>query len=262
MSLQPKQRFADVREMGRELLSLAGQRTRITWGLSFGDTGEARPEPSASVDRPSESPPSVPPPSERRRPPLAHWIRLTPVLLAAVLLAWHFRIFSIRAASPLASPTAGESQSPRNGAPAPAGDDVVSRLRVRPSPAGASPSVGALEPGDTVGVASGADVNASGASAAVDVKAPARLTTGADGKAGGAALEDRPLGDDRHGIAARVGPLVRPARRSTAPAVVPTVQRRANTGSDAEPEWAIPPLAPSAGPTNLQYGPNGSPILD
>jgi serine/threonine-protein kinase len=37
MSLDPEQRFKDLREMGRELLLLAGQRTRITWGLSFGD---------------------------------------------------------------------------------------------------------------------------------------------------------------------------------------------------------------------------------
>jgi serine/threonine protein kinase len=38
LSLEPEDRFADVRELGRELLSLAGQRTRLTWGLSFGDT--------------------------------------------------------------------------------------------------------------------------------------------------------------------------------------------------------------------------------
>jgi hypothetical protein len=37
MSLDPDKRFKDLREMGRELLLLAGQRTRITWGLSFGD---------------------------------------------------------------------------------------------------------------------------------------------------------------------------------------------------------------------------------
>jgi serine/threonine-protein kinase len=37
MSLDPEKRFRDMREMGRELLLLAGQRTRITWGLSFGD---------------------------------------------------------------------------------------------------------------------------------------------------------------------------------------------------------------------------------
>jgi serine/threonine-protein kinase len=37
MSLDPEERFADLRELGRELLQLAGQRTRVTWALSFGD---------------------------------------------------------------------------------------------------------------------------------------------------------------------------------------------------------------------------------
>ncbi|MET0413298.1 MAG: protein kinase, partial [Polyangiaceae bacterium] len=37
MQIEPSQRFGSVRELGRELLLLAGQRTRITWGLSFGD---------------------------------------------------------------------------------------------------------------------------------------------------------------------------------------------------------------------------------
>jgi serine/threonine-protein kinase len=37
MHIEPSQRFASVRELGRELLLLAGQRTRITWGLSFGE---------------------------------------------------------------------------------------------------------------------------------------------------------------------------------------------------------------------------------
>ncbi len=35
MQLDPARRFPDMRAMGRELLTLAGQRTRITWGLSF-----------------------------------------------------------------------------------------------------------------------------------------------------------------------------------------------------------------------------------
>ena len=37
MNLDPERRYADMRELGRELLSLAGQRTRITWGLTFGE---------------------------------------------------------------------------------------------------------------------------------------------------------------------------------------------------------------------------------
>jgi serine/threonine-protein kinase len=44
MSLDPKDRFPDMRALGQELLTLAGQRTRITWGLSFGEVAaSARP---------------------------------------------------------------------------------------------------------------------------------------------------------------------------------------------------------------------------
>jgi len=35
MQRDPERRFADLRAMGRELLLLAGQRTRIAWGLTF-----------------------------------------------------------------------------------------------------------------------------------------------------------------------------------------------------------------------------------
>lgn len=36
MSLDPAARFPDLRQLGRELLLLAGQRTRMTWSLTFG----------------------------------------------------------------------------------------------------------------------------------------------------------------------------------------------------------------------------------
>ncbi len=62
MHVDPSQRFSDLRELGRELLFLAGQRTRITWSLTFGEivsrrTGElaqmsaALRVPRAPVDR-------------------------------------------------------------------------------------------------------------------------------------------------------------------------------------------------------------------
>jgi serine/threonine-protein kinase len=41
MSLEPADRFTDLRELGRELLMLAGKRTRITWDLSFGENSRA-----------------------------------------------------------------------------------------------------------------------------------------------------------------------------------------------------------------------------
>jgi serine/threonine-protein kinase len=41
MSLDPKNRYRDMRALGQELLTLAGQRTRITWGLTFGEVAAA-----------------------------------------------------------------------------------------------------------------------------------------------------------------------------------------------------------------------------
>jgi serine/threonine-protein kinase len=40
MHLDPSRRFPDMRAMGRDLLGLAGQRTRITWGLSFSELAQ------------------------------------------------------------------------------------------------------------------------------------------------------------------------------------------------------------------------------
>jgi serine/threonine protein kinase len=37
MSLDPANRFSDVKALGRALLGLAGERTRMTWALSFGE---------------------------------------------------------------------------------------------------------------------------------------------------------------------------------------------------------------------------------
>ena len=39
MKRDPSERYPDLRAMGRELLQLSGHRTRITWGLTFGDIG-------------------------------------------------------------------------------------------------------------------------------------------------------------------------------------------------------------------------------
>lgn len=41
MSLEPAERYPDMRAMGRDLLGLAGQRTRITWGLTFDQVASA-----------------------------------------------------------------------------------------------------------------------------------------------------------------------------------------------------------------------------
>ena len=61
MSVDPADRFTDLRELGRELLLLAGQRTRVTWALSFGDvprTTLAHARLSPIVTAPSSAQPS------------------------------------------------------------------------------------------------------------------------------------------------------------------------------------------------------------
>ncbi|MGC4091511.1 MAG: serine/threonine-protein kinase [Polyangiaceae bacterium] len=83
MALEPGDRFTDLREMGRELLLLAGQRTRITWGLSFGEprlpaeigtrTHVLQRQREAAVE---------PVPAQRRK---IAWIAFAPLLLLALI---------------------------------------------------------------------------------------------------------------------------------------------------------------------------------
>jgi hypothetical protein len=51
MALSPQQRFADMRCLGRELLELASEPTRVSWSLSFAQAAApaAEPEPAAPL---------------------------------------------------------------------------------------------------------------------------------------------------------------------------------------------------------------------
>jgi serine/threonine protein kinase len=90
MSLDPSQRFKDLREMGRELLMLAGQRTRITWSLSFGELERPKASGVNSWKVPERPSSSAPPPGggDGRRRKLA--LLALPFLLLAVLLIVRF----------------------------------------------------------------------------------------------------------------------------------------------------------------------------
>jgi eukaryotic-like serine/threonine-protein kinase len=86
MHIDPEQRFPNMRAMGRELLMLAGQRTRITWGLNFSDlagAGQASLAPldASGVIRHSNGPG----PSPRSKAAAASLVGLT--LLATAWLA-------------------------------------------------------------------------------------------------------------------------------------------------------------------------------
>jgi hypothetical protein len=91
MSLEPEHRFKDLREMGRELLLLAGQRTRITWGLSFGDVKNTLPSSSSGTGQGPASSPTPPAGGQGRgrKPNLLLWAAVAPVLALVIgLVAW------------------------------------------------------------------------------------------------------------------------------------------------------------------------------
>jgi hypothetical protein len=113
MSLDPARRFPDLRAMGRELLSLSGHRTRITWGLSFGPPrSEVQPEgpiPDAALAAAAEPPPG--------RRPRALAGRLVPLGLAALGALLAFAVVGIWHASAPLKPEAIASGSPSPPAP-------------------------------------------------------------------------------------------------------------------------------------------------
>jgi eukaryotic-like serine/threonine-protein kinase len=112
MSLDPAERFADLRELGRELLLLAGQRTRVTWALSFGDV----PRTTLANAAPRALTTTTAPAPARDRARLLMALAASCLLLAAVML-W----FGTRAAPPA------------NGAPS------ATPLRAQVAPAVAEP---------------------------------------------------------------------------------------------------------------------------
>jgi serine/threonine protein kinase len=134
LSLEPEDRFADVRELGRELLSLAGQRTRLTWGLSFGDTASlAAPELTRKLTarlthvRDTQSQSRTRP--QRRRLHNALAVAIPLALLATGLVRWSGGDAPASSVSTLgAAPLVGENLEP-----APAGLDVA-RMALAPAP--------------------------------------------------------------------------------------------------------------------------------
>jgi len=71
MSLEPEDRYPTLRELGRDLLRLAGQRTRVTWGLTFGDIAQGQPGRATSANaidlHPGNHPPTERPSGGRKR---------------------------------------------------------------------------------------------------------------------------------------------------------------------------------------------------
>jgi hypothetical protein len=115
MSLDPAQRFTDLRELGRELLHLAGQRTRITWGLSFGEgvAPEAQPKDTSIAPLGGTLPPEQHMPRWRKAAP---WAGLAAVLLSVFGVLQFSRsppsTFSAARMAAPSVPTLGDAHGP------------------------------------------------------------------------------------------------------------------------------------------------------
>ncbi|MBV9945247.1 MAG: serine/threonine protein kinase, partial [Myxococcales bacterium] len=263
MSLDPSRRYRDLRELGRELLQLAGQRTRITWGLSFGEKQTLSSTPPAhTIDRRNASP--VPLPRTARLIAMTALVVFglaQVVLLGTGVSAWLSGRLSIGGARALfrARPeaTVHTSAAARTGVTAAWGLASIaaagSEVLAPPSAALAPPP----EPSDTRGVAALAPSDSPpGAPRREPARTPPPVVTAPPVGAVPAAPADAPP------VVARG---VAPAPPSGGPAT--SDRRRAATAPpDPEPEWALPsasaaPAAMPAPPTE-GLGANGAPILD
>ncbi len=123
MSLDPSQRFLDMRALGQELLTLAGQRTRITWGLTFGEVAAAaRARHAMAIEGPKAKPSS----RSRRRGGVGAWPIAAAILVGVATVAVLMTRSPEREAAVVHPPTPAD--------PALAAQAVAVPLQVVPEP--------------------------------------------------------------------------------------------------------------------------------
>jgi eukaryotic-like serine/threonine-protein kinase len=126
MSLEPHQRFRDMRAFGQELLQLAGQRTRITWGLTFGEVAAAaRAQHAREVDEEAIALARTRAPRRSSRGVIWPWVAAGCVVLATVAAV--FVVATGRDHGPEAAPAAAAPPA-LAGVPSAGRDDSSSSL--------------------------------------------------------------------------------------------------------------------------------------
>jgi serine/threonine-protein kinase len=249
MSLEPKDRYRDMRALGQELLTLAGQRTRITWGLTFGEVAAAvRAHHARELDEEAIAL------ARTRAPKRAGRVSVWPLLAAACVGVATVTAFSLSnhdgarsAESPPASPALAAAPpamvvrplEAARGAPEkaaerlPAGPAAIAPAS-SPRPEAARPSAGDSD--------EGAD-----STAASDEDQPAR-----------AERDDDSSGSQRQRVRVRPRPRVQP-RAVEAPPPEPPREL------PETPEWIIERSGPrprSHASSPVQMGTNDAPIFD
>jgi eukaryotic-like serine/threonine-protein kinase len=147
MSSDPSNRFSDMRAMGRQLLLLAGQRTRITWGLTFGQEGRG-PLALATLERKATAEPQPAPRKKRATALLIAGVAVLSASLTSLFLATErsepstSRAQALNAQSreeTVVMPNAPESDTRNPAPPAPAPPVPVAEERSSPKTEVADP---------------------------------------------------------------------------------------------------------------------------
>ena len=261
MSLDPNERFTDLREMGRELLFLAGQRTRITWSLSFGEVASRR---TGSMAMVGAAPGRSAPPRQYSARPGENRLYANRASLAALLFgvaALVAAVFILWSSGTLWSGTKDRQVVTQalNTAPG----------HIAPGPA-TQPSVG-NETGSPTALVKGVDdqgeLPVGSAISAVEDQVAAQGSQRSDNRNDDEALPV-PAGDDtaRRSVQkearapSRAAPAATTGRRR-----VTAAAPRASLAEEPEPEW-IPGGLPQSGSQQRRNGPpmgtNNAPIFE
>lgn len=269
MHLDPHRRFPDMRAMGRELLGLAGQRTRITWGLSFSEISQA-----GAADNVGSALPPVLPRRESQRPPAASGGKnryLAPLALVGLAVA---AAIWMNSGNPEAQPVAANQPQPAlGGGPS----SQVMEIRGRPADLAPPESARALTPDEKPQVVVPAqepvaertarglsepigEVHGEGGSeelAVAEPKAPPIVVSSARSSGRVLALNQQP----RNRVARTLGAARRTATRPPAAATAADV---ANSGptTEASPDWKISSRQSGQSSRGPDRGTNNAPILD
>jgi len=253
MHLDPSRRFPDMRAMGRDLLGLAGQRTRITWGLSFSELSQpalalnpSAPPVTAAQRRDSQRP--LPARRNRYVVPVALvgaaiaaviWMRRTAPEVEAVALAPHDESVAALRGSLASNSLAGNSLAantpPSNAPSAEAPEAALEGEAAEVIPGSVREPIAQAEPSAPVELA------AVEPEAAKPIQDTLRSRVTAS------------LNRSRQKPARRAAPVV---RQAAPPAASP-----AGADTSATPEWMIS-TRPSTASERPDRGTNNAPILD
>jgi serine/threonine-protein kinase len=242
MHLDPNERFANARELGRELLLLAGQRTRITWGLSFGQPDAALRSKSTKPTRGAAPGAQAPAAREAARRPGSWWLTLGLFALGAVGILALIVVLVQRAQAPLEHPAATRE-------PERVERSLLPAAAPRPEPPPAA--MPAPQPLPTAAAPA-----AEPAASQADVRAPEPEQRAVPSRT----KLERPRGTRARRVARARAESRERARRKTA-------QRREESSSRRddrdEPGWWPPPAeVPSAPARPRAVGTNNAPIFD